>query len=110
MQFFTQRYSELPVEENDGKVPTKPQQRWSKKLVAMVATLVLLISLLAVVGSAAFTHSKENFQEQQQQEELDQAEWLAQATRATTGDQYLLGVGKADITGYVSEEMDEVLN
>ena len=32
---------------------------------------------------------------------MGEAEWLAHATRAA-GDQYLLGVGKADITGYVN--------
>jgi hypothetical protein len=97
MRPSTQQYSELPVEEKseDEILALAKVSKWSKKAIALVASMLLLGSLLLVIGASTF-FAKDTVVET---EEISPEEWLA--ARAT-GDQYLLGVGKADMTGYVN--------
>lgn len=71
--------------------------RWGKKAAAwFISTVVLTILLLLVVGIGAVTKTVPSPVDNSP---FEDPEWLAHATRAT-GDSYLIGVGKADITGY----------
>jgi len=103
MRFFSQRYSELPVEEKteDERQPeVRPHNSgWSKQSVAFIVSILLLASFIFAYGATEFTGRSSK--RPAVQPVMGEAEWLAHATRAA-GDQYLLGVGKADITGYVN--------
>lgn len=79
---------------------TPTSSRWSKKAIAFGASALLLsVSLLVFGGSKLMVKNTTDIETPVGE---DQSEWLANAARAT-GDQYLLGVGKADITGYASK-------
>jgi len=96
--FQGQGYEALPVEEKldsgEPEVPVKGPRR-NKPLLAFIVSLVSLASLPFFLGAfKAWTTVAKT------QSTVDNPEaLLAHAARAT-GDQYLLGVGKADITGY----------
>jgi neutral ceramidase len=105
MRPFSQEYSELPVEEKleDEELETPVRtSRWGKKADAWGISTAVLAILLLVVGIGAFTRKvpvdNSPFEDQ---------EWLAHATRAT-GDSYLIGVGKADITGYQKQTPPQI--
>jgi hypothetical protein len=68
-------------------------------LLAFTISLVSLVSLLVVLGTVKAWTTLTNTESIMDNPET----LLAYATRAT-GDQYLLGVGKADITGYEISE------
>ena len=100
--FQVQEYEALPVEEKldseEPGVPVKPPRR-NPTLVAFTISLVFLVSLVVVLGTVkAWTALTDTESIMDNPEAL-----LAHAARAT-GDQYLLGVGKADITGYEISE------
>lgn len=73
---------------------------------ALGASALLLTVALFVLGGIKLA-SKEPVPEAAPAVAEEHSEWLAKATRAT-GDQYLLGVGKADITGYASHVLGMV--
>jgi len=109
MRPSTQQYSELPVEEKLEFAPVLAprKSRWSKMIVALVASL-LLVSLIILGISVVRTGETIIEGSVSEPTEADHAEWLAHAVKSrATGDQYLLGVGKADITGYVAENSNE---
>jgi neutral ceramidase len=99
MRPFPQQYSELPVEEKleDGQ-PEAPanNSKWSKRATLWVLSMLAFASLLLVIGTGALSGRTPVYESP-----VEESDWLAHATRAA-GDQYLLGVGKADITGYVN--------
>ena len=93
-----QQYTELPLDEKPEEeqlaAPVKGS-RWTKKTAAWVISVLVLASVVIFAGAGAWTKKTPV-----EQTPVEEPEWLAHATRAA-GDQYLLGVGKADITGYV---------
>ncbi|KAH8601598.1 Neutral/alkaline nonlysosomal ceramidase [Bisporella sp. PMI_857] len=86
-------------EKFDNEIPDLPRRsKWSKKGMACVASVVLMAALFLVVGTTAWVAKTPDVTPMS---DKPAEEWLAR-TRAT-GDTYLLGVGKADITGPVVE-------
>lgn len=99
MRPFSQQYTEVPAEEKpdeDREGSTGETARWGRKSTAWAISAVLLTSLLVLlIGIGGLVMRKPP---QVVPSEKSSGEWLAHASRAA-GDQYLLGVGKADITG-----------
>lgn len=106
--FQSSEYAVLPVEEkqevdHDADAPvTKPRR--SRTFLAFIVALFSLIVVLGVVAvqtwAPASSHRvQQHGDEKQAATEADLHDHLSRAT----GDQYLLGVGKADITGPVVE-------
>lgn len=90
-------YSELRVGEKlevEYLDPLPKSSRWSKLSWACIFLLSFLVSLVFVVGVAKLLSRPIP------PSQLGDLEWLVHTTRAADG-QYLLGVGKADITGYL---------
>lgn len=92
------QYSELPLEEKQGEIQSDSANelpRWRRKTIIWTVSLLTVASLLILgfgLGVLDTKVAKKNLPV-----EDANSEWLAR-TRAA-GDQYLLGVGKADITG-----------
>ena len=102
MRPSAQQYSEIPVEDKlDGvelEIPARTS-RWSKKVVVGGILAAILVTVLLVVSLGSMGR-EEPIQTTTNSSPLEDPDWLAHATKAT-GDTYLIGVGKADITGYV---------
>jgi hypothetical protein len=91
------QYSELPLDdklEAEHVAPAPKRSRWGRLSLLLVAPLLLLASALAAVGVADLLSGPNA------QSPLGSFSWLSHVARAPDG-QFLLGVGKADITGYV---------
>lgn len=101
--FQSPEYQQLPVEEKvEDERPLVPaKKRNNKAFLALVVCLIVFASLFAFLGTS---RSSENEASRQQifedAAEAEFASFLNEEARAT-GQQYLLGVGKADITGSV---------
>lgn len=95
-----QQYQALPVEEklDDEQLVVPPQiSRWSKTRIAFVFSLLFLVSFTIVAATArALTRYSPIFESSVEDED---PQWLREHLTRTTGDTYLIGVGKADITG-----------
>lgn len=85
------KYSVLPVE---GKRCVKLISRSPRQSRTFLALLTSWLFLASLLGSAKAWTPARSFAEGPASEDFE-----AMIARATTGDQYLLGVGKADITG-----------
>jgi hypothetical protein len=96
--FQRAEYEPLPAEEKhavDQEVTplhAKPS-RWSKKSIVSIIALVSLFSILAVMTTTNIWTPPTAKESVENLEEFN--DYLARAN----GDQYLLGVGKGDITG-----------
>ena len=91
------QYSELPGEEKlEGeRHQSLPKSRkWSPLSLLLLIPLLFVASLVFVVGIAKF------ISQPIPPSQIGSSRWLAHEARQTNA-QYLLGVGKADITGYV---------
>lgn len=108
--FESQQYEALPVEEGFEKTDDLPTRsrgpRWERILLYSLVAFVALSALVVVIRnhslvqdppSPTSTAKHEDVLDQAAQEEAE-----AYLSRAT-GQQYLLGVGKADITGPIVE-------
>ncbi len=92
------QYEQLPVEEkgDDEQLQSPPTISRARKIILVSAiSLLTLIFALFVLESVNLLPSKSSLPAAEE----DDAEWLRANMPRTTGDQYLLGVGKADITG-----------
>jgi hypothetical protein len=92
------QYSELPGEEKlEGeKHQSLPKSRkWSPLSLLLLIPLLFVASLVFVVGLAKI------ISQPIPPSQIGSSRWLAHEARQTDA-QYLLGVGKADITGYVN--------
>lgn len=65
---------------------------WGRNLVTMLLSVLFLTSLVGSANALQILGGMEGLSESEE----------AMLRRATTGDEYLLGVGKADITGYAT--------
>jgi hypothetical protein len=98
--FQRAEYEPLPAEEKQAvdqevtPVHTK-SSRWSKKSIASIIALVSLFSILAAITTTNIWTVPKAEESVENSEEFH--DYLARAN----GDQYLLGVGKGDITGSV---------
>lgn len=105
--FHNSQYKALPAEEKveDNQQPplaasqTLVRKRPNKAFVVLVIGLIAFASLFAFLGTAKPTQDSLEHLTQETVED-DPASYLMEAARATD-QQYLLGVGKADITGSV---------
>lgn len=104
------QYSQLPSEEKEDQ--TEPQTpvtgaRRSQLFIAIVTLLFTLALLTLVLG---FSKSW-NVQTEATSptDPIDDSEWLRKFESRATGDEYLIGVGKADITGSVCQSYLEFL-
>lgn len=101
--FQSSEYQQLPVEEKvEDEQPQAPvKKRNNKAFVALVVCLIAFASLFAFLGTRSSKHDDES--QQQIFEEAAEAEFASflNGEARATGQQYLLGVGKADITGLV---------
>jgi neutral ceramidase len=91
------KYSELPGEDKpDAEHPESPPKRsvWSRISLVLLTPLMLLTTLLVAVGIANVLSGRPALSQ------LDDFGWFSRVARAPDG-QFLLGVGKADTTGYV---------
>jgi len=91
-------YEPLPADEKQavGQEVTPvhaKSSRWSKKSIALIAVLLFLFSILAVLAAANMWTPPRTEESVESSEEFH--DYLARAN----GDQYLLGVGKGDVTG-----------
>ncbi|TVY87592.1 Neutral ceramidase, partial [Lachnellula willkommii] len=94
-------YEPLPVEEKlvdqENTTVRIKSSRWSKKYTALIVTLVSLFAVLPLLVRAKVWTTSVTEEPVEDSEKLN--DYLARAS----GDQYLLGVGKGDITGPVVE-------
>ena len=92
----SEKFEDEHVDTETLQVSLRPR-KWSSTRIASFACILLSLALLFLVGTSAWVAKPQK----DAQPVLDEsaAAWLSHATRAT-GDTYLLGVGKADITGY----------
>jgi neutral ceramidase len=91
------RYSELPAEDKqEAELPAilpKHRTAWSRISLVVLTPFLVLTSLLALVGIANVISGRPALAQ------LNEIGWFSRLPRASDG-QFLLGVGKADITGY----------
>jgi neutral ceramidase len=104
----SQQYEALPVEEKleDEQPSTTPQTpKWSKARMALVCSLLFLVSFALVAATARALTRHAQVTETSIEDEDEAAEsWLKEHLTRASGDTYLIGVGKADITGYVKSK------
>lgn len=104
------QYQPLPAEEkvseNDEQLPQVPvRKQRNNAVIALVVCLIAFASLFAFVGTVKTAeHSRSQQQITEETIEDDPTAYFLEAARATD-QQYLLGVGKADITGLVSSNL-----
>jgi neutral ceramidase len=94
---FIAQYAGLPVEEKSKdkqSSATVHRSKWSTALTACVFSVLFLVSFTIIAGNAGSVKA------QAAKVPVDGSQWLHSHTARATGDEYLLGVGKADITGY----------
>lgn len=93
------QYSELPTEDLDESrqvvVPVKTSTKRTPLSIAGVALLFTAALVLVVVASSKL------FAPKIVTSAVEETEWLRDYRARATGDEYLLGTGKADVTGYV---------
>lgn len=97
------KYEKVPVDEKpqDEPVASPPKSSvWSKKIYTFLVTMLLLSAVFFAMGRCSIKEKTQTVLEPVTESSEEATEWLA--ARAT-GDEYLLGVGKADITGPVVE-------
>ena len=76
------------------------QSKWSRKGMGFIVSMLLIATLFLVAITSAWVASTRP--ESEKVAKVSSAEeFLSQAARAA-GDTYLIGVGKADITGYAA--------
>lgn len=102
----------LPVFEDKkhGHEPLRchtPQRKPSraKKTLAVLALFLAAVSALVLTNrvTSAYWHQVQRQQDDtQQQHRQDSAQGFIKHVKRVAGDRYLLGVGKADITGYAA--------
>lgn len=103
--FHNQDYEVLPVEEKDGSQEgddQADQPTWRKSLFITVVLMSLsfIILLLVFVGiSLVWTSNRLDTISLAAEPAANIAKVLSEHEIRAPGDQYLLGVGKADITG-----------
>ncbi|TVY80554.1 Neutral ceramidase [Lachnellula suecica] len=100
--FERAKYEPLPVEEKHAvgqeDTPVKARSsRWSKISIVSIITFVSVLSLLGVLATVRASVPVIA------EESVDNSEELHDYLARASGDQYLLGVGKGDITGPVVE-------
>jgi hypothetical protein len=91
------------VDEKEVDVPsTRRSARWGRVLISVLATLLAISALAVVVGNRGLEQNppaaEATMKHDDTADKVAQEEAEAFLSRAT-GQQYLLGVGKADITG-----------
>jgi hypothetical protein len=100
----SQQYQALPVEDklDEGQPSTpSPVSKWTRTRMVLVLSLLFLVSFTFVAATArVFTRQSPNTQSTDVVEPVSE-EWLREHLTRATGDTYTIGVGKADITGYV---------
>lgn len=103
--FTDQQYEAVPKEEKVEEVPvlTKKSHKWGKILVFVLIAFLALSALVAITSNHQTTdrNSVSSTEYDVATDQIAQDDAEAFLSRAT-GQQYLLGVGKADITGFVS--------
>jgi hypothetical protein len=101
--FQSSQYEAVPADEKEDDQQETPQsslpvkKQRNEAFVALVICLIAFASLFAFLGTARSTQGSLEHTEEAQD---DPASYFMEAARATN-QQYLLGVGKADITGLV---------
>jgi len=89
---------EEKLENQAEQMQLPPQSKWGSKGVGFIVSMFLVAALFLVAVTSAWVASTKP--EAQKVAKASSAEdFLSQAARAA-GDTYLIGVGKADITGY----------
>lgn len=99
------QYSRLPKEEGEAEVIVQTQESAQSSkiyrtalswLAVLIATVLVVAAIVGWVAppSPLEKHNPDGIQKDDMGEE-----WLRSHAARATGDQYLLGVGKADITG-----------
>jgi hypothetical protein len=101
------RYSEVPVEdklEAEHLETESPPNRslWSRIALVVLAPLLVLTSVLAVLSIANVCSGRPALAQ------LNESGWFSRVSRAPAG-QFLLGVGKADITGCVKRRFPQAV-
>jgi len=91
---------EEKLELQDTRTQLSTHSKWSRKGMAMIVSLLLVAALFLVAGTSAWVASTKP-EAPKVTEASSPEQFLTQAARAA-GDTYLIGVGKADITGYVT--------
>lgn len=104
--FSNQQYEPLPEEEKveDALDPRKGGQKWGKTLISILISFLALSAIVTLVSKHNATDGEAlpifpfatDFDTDRSAQE-DAEAFLSRAT----GQQYLLGIGKADITGFV---------
>lgn len=79
--------------------PTAAKTNWKKTCIALAICLIGFASLIAFFDTKGSAQDSPEYATEEIAED-DSASYLFEAARAT-GQQYLVGVGKADITGFV---------
>ena len=102
----SQQYQALLAEEKLDEGRTIQQTRkWSKTRIALSFSLLVLLSAIIALTTQASTRqiptAKTSFEDEGD-------EWLREHLTRATGSTYLIGVGKADITGFV-EILDGIM-
>lgn len=104
----SQHYQALPVEEklDDGQQPSSLAQtsRWSRTRTALVFSILFLLSftIIAAAASSLTRHSNSpNSATAESAFNDDDAAWVKDHLNRATDGTFLIGVGKADITGQV---------
>ena len=88
---------EEKLENQTYGAPIPAQSKWSRKGLAFVVSLLLVAAMFLVAGTSAWASSSKP-EVQKVAAASSAEEFISQAARAV-GDTYLIGVGKADITG-----------
>jgi len=109
--FKDQEYEALPAEEKQelDELHTSITQTKRKRIQAVFALVVIAISSLAYFGFASTWNASPSVRELPVEKETvpnreSFLEHTARETARETGDRYLLGTRRADITGYVHAE------
>jgi neutral ceramidase len=104
----SQHYQVLPLEEKlEDEQPRNPPHtpKWRKTRLAVAFSFFFLLSftLVAVTARALTRHPPASETSIQDEEEAAES-WVKDHLTRASGDTYLIGVGKADITGYVKKD------
>lgn len=104
MSFFQdQQYEALPVEEKQEleELHQSIAKARRKRVLSIFTFVLIVLSALAFVGYSTTWKGNSSVEVPVVEEQApNEKDFVEHATRAV-GDRYLLGVGRADITGYV---------
>lgn len=104
----SQQYQALPLEEKlEDDQPRNPLHtpKWTKTRLAVAFSLLFLLSFTLVAATArALTQHLPAPETSIQEEDKVTESWVKDHLTRASGDTYLIGVGKADITGYVKKD------